>query len=105
MIWHEVDLDAATLVIPTHRLKAGSEHRIPLSKEAVDLLNGMERLAGSQYVFLASRGGQLSDMALSATMRRMHKARNGGYVDARSGRPAVPHGIGSTLRDWAAEKG
>ena len=47
----------------------------------------------------------LSDMALSACMRRINEDRDGGYLDQRSGRPAVPHGLRSTFRDWASEKG
>jgi integrase len=47
-------------------------------------------------------------MTLSATMRRMHedqvKRDKVGYIDRVSKRPAVPHGLRSTFRDWAAEK-
>jgi integrase len=43
-------------------------------------------------------------MALSACMRRIQGARTGSYLDQRSGRPAVPHGLRSTFRDWAAER-
>lgn len=47
-------------------------------------------------------------MALSAVMRRMHaaevKAKRPGWLDEVSGRPAVPHGLRSTFRTWAAEK-
>jgi integrase len=50
----------------------------------------------------------LSDMSVSAVMRRMQeaeeKAGGRGYLDPASGRPAVPHGLRSTFRDWAAEK-
>lgn len=45
---------------------------------------------GSDFIFSAPRGGMLSDMSISAVMRRM---------DAE----AVPHGFRSTFRDWAAE--
>jgi integrase len=59
-------------------------------------------------VFPAARGGQLSDMTLSATMKRMHEsdiAQGGaGYIDRTSKRPAVPHGLRSTFRDWVAEQ-
>jgi integrase len=36
-------------------------------------------------------------------MKRINEAREGGYIDRVSGRPAVPHGLRSTFRDWAAE--
>jgi integrase len=60
-------------------------------------------MAGSDFVFPAARGGMLSDMALSACMKRMNEAKAGGYIDPRSGRPAVPHGLRSTFRDWVSE--
>lgn len=89
--WAEIDLEAKTWTVPASRMKMGREHRVPLSKAAVDLLKGLPRMAGSDYVFPAPLGGQLSDMALSAVVRRM-KA------------PTVPHGLRSSFRDWAAER-
>lgn len=118
MTWSEVDLDEggsaidatrATWIIPASRMKAGREHRVPLTSEAIALLTRLPRMEGSQYVFFAPRGGSLSDMSVSAVMRRMQeaeeKSRRVGYRDPRSGRPAVPHGLRSTFRDWAAETG
>ena len=102
--WEEIDLDAGLWIVPAERMKAGREHRVPLTAEAVALLRALPRMQGSDYVFPAARGGQLSDMALSACMRRINEARAGGYRDARSGRPAVPHGLRSTFRDWATER-
>ena len=102
--WPEIDLDAAVWIIPAERMKAGKEHRVPLTQEAVALLEELPRMEGSDYVFPAARGGMLSDMALSACMKRINDARAGGYLDQRSRRPAVPHGLRSTFRDWAAEK-
>jgi integrase len=50
----------------------------------------------------------MSDMTLSAVMRRIQeaevKAGRPGYLDQRSGKPTVPHGLRSTFRDWAAER-
>lgn len=89
--WDEIDLDAAVWTIPGDRMKAGREHRVPLSKQAVALLKSLPRLDGSPYVFFAPKGGQLSDMALTAVMRRMDLT-------------AVPHGFRSTFRDWAGER-
>lgn len=106
--WSEVDFDKALWVIPSSRMKAGKEHRIPLAADAVALLKSLLLFHDSPLVFPAPRGGQLSDMALSATMRRIHnddvKAGRAGFVDRVSKRPAVPHGLRSTFRDWAAEK-
>lgn len=103
--WGEIDLNAALWIIPGARMKAGREHRVPLTKEAVALVEAMPKIKGSDYVFAAPRGGMLTDMALSACMRRINAAREGGYLDARTGRAAVPHGLRSTFRDWTAEQG
>ncbi len=90
-------------------MKMRREHRVPLSGDAVKLLRSLPSFAGSEgLVFPAPRGGQLSDMTLSATMKRLHEAdveKGGpGFVDRQSKRPAVPHGLRSTFRDWIAEK-
>lgn len=106
-VWDEIDLDKALWIIPAARMKMGREHRIPLCTQAVALLEALPRLEDNPLVFPAARGGQLSDMTLSATMRRMHEADvalgGKGYRDRISKRPAVPHGLRSTFRDWAAE--
>ena len=104
-------------------MKADREHRVPLTAEAVALLKALPRVKGTDFVFFAPQGGMLSDMSLSAVMRRMQASELArlaeadkaagveppkgprGFVDARSGRAAVPHGLRSTFRDWAAEQG
>ena len=107
-LWDEIDLDKAVWVIPGTRMKMGKEHRIPLSACAVAMLEAPPRLKDNPLAFPAARGGQLSDMTLSATMKRMHESdivRGGaGFVDRTSKRPAVPHGLRSTFRDWVAEQ-
>lgn len=107
-LWDEIDLDKALWTIPGARMKMGKEHRVPLSADAVALLTALPRLDGNPLVFPAARGGQLSDMTLSATMKRMHEsevAKGGmGFMDRVSKRPAVPHGLRSTFRDWVAER-
>ena len=133
MTWSEVDLGpdtpatiatiGAIWTIPAGRMKAGREHRVPLTVEAVKLLKALPRMKGTDLVFFAPRGGMLSDVTILAVMRRMQetelkrlvvadkasgqKAPTGptGYVDSRSGRAAVPHGLRSTFRDWCAEQG
>ncbi|TGD45361.1 site-specific integrase [Pseudotabrizicola sediminis] len=106
--WDEIDLKAGIWTIPGARMKMGKEHRVPLSARAVALLEALPRLDGNPLVFPAARGGQLSDMTLSATMKRMHEAEiasgNAGFIDRTSKRPAVPHGLRSTFRDWVAER-
>ena len=88
--WSEFDLEAGEWTIPAERMKAGREHRVPLSPRALEILRAQPRIAGSEWVFPAPRGGLLSDMTLSAVLRRMKVA-------------AVPHGFRSTFRDWCAE--
>lgn len=88
--WDEIDLERAVWVIPGERMKAGKEHRVPLSPAAVELLDALPRIAGG-LVFPGTKGQPLSNMSLLAVMKRMK-------VDA------VPHGFRSTFRDWAAER-
>lgn len=108
--WDEIDLDTAIWTIPAARMKMKREHRVPLTAAALALLKALPRMTGTDLVFPAARGGQLSDMTLSATMRRIHLAAVGadgkgaGYLDPRNKRPAVPHGLRSTFRDWVAER-
>ncbi len=107
-LWEEIDLDNALWIIPASRMKMSREHRVPLSTAAVELLKQVPRFADSEYVFPAPRGGKLSDMTLSAAMKRLHQANEktdgDGFVDRVSGRPAVPHGLRSTFRDWVGER-
>lgn len=89
--WAEIDLDAKVWTVPADRMKGNREHRVPLTPDAVALLEALPRMAGNDLVFPAPRGGVLSDMTLTAVLRRME-------IDA------VPHGFRSTFRDWAAER-
>ena len=102
--WAEIDTDTRLWTIPADRMKARKEHRVPLTEAAVTLLRSLPKMKGSGFVFPAPRGGQLSDMALSACMKRISHAQPARYLDPRSGRPAVPHGLRSSFRDWAAER-
>ena len=72
--WDEIDLLSGLWIIPAARMKMDREHRVPLTPEAVTLLNSLPRLAGNDLVFPAPRGGEMSDMTLSATMKRLHQA-------------------------------
>jgi integrase len=72
--WDEIDLDRGLWVIPAARMKMQREHRVPLPKVAVEMLKALPKLKDNPLVFPAVRGGMLSDMTLSATMRRIHEA-------------------------------
>lgn len=108
MTWDEFDREAKLWTVPASRMKAGKEHRVPLTDAAVSLIDALPKMEGSDYVFAAPRGGALSDMSISAVMRRMQeleeKEGRKGWLDPRSGRSAVPHGMRSVFRDWAAER-
>jgi len=101
--WTEIDLEGKVWTIPAQRMKAQKEHRVPLADAACRLLKTQPKT--SDWVFPNKTGVPLSDMALSAVMRRMNSAGRDIYVDPRSKRPAVPHGLRSTFRDWAAVNG
>ena len=88
--WQEVDLVQAVWTIPAGRMKAHKEHRVPLSAEAVALLQSLPRIASTDVIFPNSKGAPLSDMTLSAVLKRM-------------GRTVTAHGFRSTFRDWAGE--
>lgn len=87
--WSEVDLDKSIWSIPASRMKAGKEHRVPLSPRAVAILESLQPI-GSPYLFPSSRGGKLSGMAMAMLLRRMS-------VDV------TVHGFRSSFRDWVAE--
>ncbi|MEK8047728.1 tyrosine-type recombinase/integrase [Ideonella margarita] len=89
--WSEIDFENSVWTVPADRMKAGKEHRVPLSDDALRVLNCVPRVANCDCIFPSTRGGPLSDMALTQLMRRM-------------GVDAVPHGFRSTFRDWAGEK-
>ncbi|MBL8454248.1 MAG: site-specific integrase, partial [Zoogloea sp.] len=89
--WSEIDLEGRTWTIPPERMKGKKEHRVPLSDQALSLLAGLPRFAGTDLVFPSPRNKVMSDMTLTALMRRMK-------------REEVPHGFRSTFRDWAAER-
>ena len=89
--WTEIDMQAKVWTVPAERMKAGKEHRVPLSDAAFKLISCLPRMQGSKYIFPGTKGQPLSDMSLTAVMRRME-------VDA------VPHGFRSTFRDWAGDR-
>ena len=105
--WDEISMEARTWTIPPDRIKAGRSHTVPLSDDAVALLEAVPRMAGSNLVFTAARGGPVSDATLSATVKRMHgasiEAGGEGWTDADTGRPVVPHGFRSSFKEWARE--
>jgi integrase len=109
MTWAEIDAEDEVWTVPAERMKAGREHRVPLSDEVRELLVALPRVDGCALVFPGVRGGEMSDATIAAVIRRMHEvalASGGeGWIDRKQGgRVATPHGVArSTFRDWAAE--
>ncbi|OYU34651.1 site-specific integrase [Novosphingobium sp. PASSN1] len=92
--WAEINLDAKLWTIPASRMKAETQHEVPLSDAAVSILQALQQDGPKpdDFVFPAPRGGSLSDMALSQLLKRMGRA------------DITVHGFRSTFRDWAGEK-
>ena len=96
--WREIDRKAGLWIVPGERMKAGREHRSPLSDRAVAILDEMEKArpksdkAGAAFVFPGQKTGRpLSALAMLMLMRRMGRG------------DLTAHGFRSTFRDWAEE--
>jgi len=91
--WSEFDVDAAVWVIPRERMKGFREHRVPLSPQAIAVLNQVKwENHGSEYVFPnAKQEKPISNMACLAVLKRMGRS------------DLTVHGFRSTFRDWSAE--
>ena len=97
--WAEIDLKAKVWTVPAERMKAGREHRVPLSARAVKVLEAVKPLANTSgkgglaaaRVFPGqARGAALSGMSLAMLLRRMKVT-------------TTVHGFRSSFRDWAGE--
>ncbi len=111
-LWSEIDLEARLWIIPAERMKTKREHRVTLSRQALEVLEeARARSDGSGLVFPGMRHGRpLSDMTLSKMLKALHAedvaAGGPGFTDPRqNGRVIVPHGLRSSFRDWTAERG
>ncbi len=91
--WSEIDVDTKTWTIPAERMKAGREHKIPLSGRSLAILQEQrEATGGDGLVFLSATGKPLSSVALARVVRL-------------AGIESTCHGFRSTFRDWCAETG
>ncbi len=88
--WAEIDLDAKIWTIPADRMKAKKEHRVPLTSQALNILNEMAAIRFNDYVFPGNKKG-LSNMAMLTLLKRMERT------------DITVHGFRSAFRDWAAE--
>jgi integrase len=89
--WSEIDFAASVWQVPGSRMKAGKEHRVPLTAEALAILGDIPRLHGNPFIFPGVKKGRgLSNLAMLMTLRRI--------------RPGLTvHGFRSSFRDWAGE--
>lgn len=93
--WEEMDLLDKTWTLPAARMKAGREHRVPLSGRALAILEEMQayRHPEEAFVFTGGKNGRpLSNMAFLMLLRRMGRG------------DLTAHGFRSTFRDWCAER-
>jgi integrase len=91
--WSEIDVEAAVWTIPSARMKAAKDHRVPLSGPAMAILRELAELRTGDLVFLGrDRGRPLTDTTLRDLMQKLH--------------PGITvHGLRSTFRDWCADHG
>ena len=94
MRWREVDLEAKLWTVPADRMKAGKAHDVPLSEAALAIVSALrdDQTRPEDFVFVAPRGGSLTDMAMLQLLKRMDR------------KDITVHGFRSTFRDWAGDK-
>ena len=93
--WSELNTQEKLWTIPAERMKAGKEHRVPLSPRAVEILEAIRpgRSGADGFVFPGNRAKKpLSNMAFLMLLRRMECA------------GMTAHGLRSSFRDWCAER-
>jgi integrase len=89
--WDEIDFDIATWMVPASRMKAGREHRVPLSDAALAILKPLAEFRRNDLVFPGPSGRTLSNMTLTAVLPRMGRG------------DLTAHGFRSSFRDWCAD--
>jgi integrase len=90
--WPEIDFAARMWTVPGARMKAGREHRIPLTTAAMDILERM-KVEGGDFIFPGTKVGQgLSNMALLKVLERMGRG------------DLTAHGFRATFKTWASER-
>ena len=91
--WDEIDLANRVWVVPSSRMKADREHRVPLSDAALAVLKVMQAIRQSDYVFPGTRQGR--PVGENTPVRLAKQA---------AGSNITVHGLRSTFRDWASER-
>ena len=94
--WDEIDLQDQVWRIPSGRMKAGMEHRVPLSRQAVDLLGEASAFRGEADLVFPSplkQGAPMSNMTLTKILRSVGLAER-----------ATVHGFRSSFKNWTLEQ-
>ena len=89
--WDEFATDGEW-VIPAERMKKSKEHRVPLSDAALAIIDKMQAIRSSAYVFPGRGGGPLGHNVLGQVLQRLKRS------------DVTPHGFRSSFRDWVAEE-
>jgi len=91
--WSEIDLEAKVWTVPADRMKGAREHRVPLSAQALAVLERVRELSAAKGLIFpnANKRKQLSNMAMLATLKRMGRG------------DLTAHGFRSTFRDFAGD--
>ncbi len=90
--WDEFDVGGRVWTVPATRMKVSREHRVPLSRPALEVLDAARTLGDDNPLVFPNRwGNAIKDTFLSELLKRLDIA-------------AVPHGFRSSFRDWAAEE-
>ena len=100
--WAEFDMAGKLWTIPAERMKAKREHQVPLSDAALAVLESMPKDDNVDVVFAGTKERPLSDMSLTAVIRRMNGDEKPVWADA-NGDSITVHGFRSSFRMWAAE--
>src|SRR5271170_5553080 len=90
--WDEIDFAERLWTVPAERMKAGKEHRVPLSDAAMTILQTLRETREGDFIFPGNWAGRpISNMAMLMLLRRMGRS------------DLTAHGFRSSFRDWAAE--
>ena len=92
--WDEIDMGARTWTIPASRMKAGREHRVPLSTAAMNVLARCEKVSDGRTGFVFQSPRSRAKPIDESSVNKMLK---------KAGIECSPHGLRSSFRDWGGE--
>jgi integrase len=91
--WEEINLTDKLWLVPAERMKAGKEHRVPLSAPALAILENLAKVREGEFVFPGGRHGRpISNMSMLMLLRRIDRG------------DLTVHGFRSAFSDWCAER-